>query len=332
MKIFSNFVALYRTAELSTIKPKSNSKIVYHIPVLLQESLEGLNINPEGVYVDVTFGGGGHSTAILERLSSKGRLIAFDQDPDAHLNAPKKTVSDKRFTLIHNNFRFLAPCLRAAGVDKVDGILADLGVSSHHFDTPQRGFSFRFEDEELDMRMNQDGGGVSAKNVVNEYELERLATILGRYGECDKPYKLAKLIEAARPMASCGELCQAVDKAIPQKERSKRLSQIFQALRIEVNGEMLALEMMLTQSLSVLAQGGRLSVISYHSLEDRLVKNFLRSGNLSGELQQDFYGRSLSPFKTISRKAIAPTPTEIELNSRARSAKLRVGELLHTNP
>ncbi len=304
--------------------------MVYHTPVLLEESLAGLAINPEGVYVDVTFGGGGHSTAILERLGKGGRLIAFDQDPDAHLNAPKKTINDKRFTLIHNNFRFMAPCLRAAGVGRVDGILADLGVSSHHFDTPQRGFSFRFEDEELDMRMNQRGGGLTAKDVVNGYELEQLATILGRYGECDKPFKLAKQMEAARPITSCGELCEAVENAIPQKERAKRLSQIFQALRIEVNGEMLALEMMLTQSLSVLKEGGRLSVISYHSLEDRLVKNFLRAGNFSGQLQQDFYGRSLSPFKTISRKAITPTNTEINENSRARSAKLRVGELLHT--
>ncbi len=295
---------------------------MYHIPVLLEESLSGLNINPDGTYVDVTFGGGGHSRAILDRLSKRGRLIAFDQDKDALENAPK----DKRFTLIHNNFRFLAPCLRAAGFDKVDGILGDLGVSSHHFDTPERGFSFRFGDEPLDMRMNQNGV-LSAKEVVNDYEIERLAVILGRYGELNKPFKLAKLIEAARPMVSCAELCAAVEAAIPNNARTKTLSKLFQAIRIEVNGEMLALEMMLEGAKSVLSSGGRLSIISYHSLEDRLVKNFMRSGNFTGEVQQDFFGKTLSPFNLISRKAIAPSAEEQAQNSRSRSAKLRVAEL-----
>lgn len=291
---------------------------MYHKAVLLDRSIDLLDINPKGTYVDVTFGGGGHSREILNRLGPQGRLISFDQDLDALNNK----IDDKRFTLVHNNFRFLRPCLRAMGVNEVDGVLADLGVSSHHFDTPERGFSFRFEEQPLDMRMNQTSS-LTAANVVNEYELEALATILGRYGEVDKPFRVAKFIEAARPIATTTELIAAVERTIPQNARTKNLSKIFQALRIEVNGEMLALEMMLKGALGSLKQGGVLSVISYHSLEDRMVKNFMRSGNFEGKVEQDFFGKNLSPFKLITRKAEEPTKEEVEANPRSRSAKLR---------
>lgn len=291
---------------------------MYHKAVLLERSVDLLDINPSGTYVDVTFGGGGHSREILSRLGSKGRLISFDQDLDALNNK----IDDKRFTLVHNNFRFLRPCLRAMGVNVVDGILADLGVSSHHFDTPERGFSFRFEEQPLDMRMNQ-SSSLTAANVVNGYELDALAVILGRYGEVDKPYKVAKFIEAARPILTTTELIAAVERTIPANARTKSLSKIFQALRIEVNGEMLALEMMLQGALGSLKAGGVLSVISYHSLEDRMVKNFMRSGNFEGKVEQDFFGKSLSPFRLIMRKAEEPTCEEVEVNPRSRSAKLR---------
>ncbi len=291
---------------------------MYHKAVLLDRSIELLDINPKGIYVDVTFGGGGHSREILSRLGSKGRLISFDQDLDALNNK----IDDKRFTLVHNNFRFIRPCLRAMGVEQVDGVLADLGVSSHHFDTPERGFSFRFDEQPLDMRMNQ-RSRLTAADVVNEYSLDALASILGRYGEVDKPYKVAKFIEAARPILTTSELIAAVERTIAPNARTKTLSKIFQALRIEVNGEMLALEMMLKGALESLAPGGIMSVISYHSLEDRMVKNFFRSGNFEGKVEQDFYGKSLSPFKLITRKAEEPTREEIEENPRSRSAKLR---------
>lgn len=296
---------------------------MYHTSVLLEQSVEALAIRPDGVYVDVTFGGGGHSRAILERLGPRGRLFAFDQDADALRNAP----SDKRFTLIHNNFRFIHNCLRAAGVDQVDGVLADLGVSSHHFDTPERGFSFRFEDQPLDMRMNQ-SAKVSALDVVNTYELERLAVVLGRYGEVDKPFRVAKMIEAARPIGTTTELIAAVERSIDRNSRTKMLSKIFQALRIEVNREIEALEMMLRGSLASLTVGGVLSVISYHSLEDRLVKNFMRSGNFEGAIEKDFYGRVVSPFEVITRKAVEPSAVEVESNPRARSAKLRAARVV----
>lgn len=291
---------------------------MYHKPVLLTESIDALNIDPAGTYIDVTFGGGGHSREILSRLSRKGRLISFDQDQDALLNA----IDDKRFTLIHNNFRFLAPCLRAAGVKGVDGVLADLGVSSHHFDTPERGFSFRFENQPLDMRMNQ-RSNIKAEDVVNNYEIEKLAVVLGRYGEVDKPFKVAKLIEQARPLSTTDELIAAVERAVPQNARTKTLSKIFQALRLEVNGEMLSLEMMLSGALSVLKPEGILSVISYHSLEDRMVKNFMRSGNFDGKIEKDFYGKILTPFELVNRKVIEPSKEEVEENPRSRSAKLR---------
>ncbi len=291
---------------------------MYHIPVLLHESIDALNIDPAGTYVDVTFGGGGHSREILNRLGKKGRLISFDQDLDALGNA----IDDKRFTLIHNNFRFIAPCLRAYGVEKVDGVLADLGVSSHHFDTPERGFSFRFENQPLDMRMNQ-RSTLKASDIVNEYPLEQLAVILGRYGEVDKPFRVAKMIEAARPIMTTDELIAAVERSYERNSRTKVLSKIFQALRLEVNGEMLSLEMMLSGALSSLREGGVLSVISYHSLEDRMVKNFMRSGNFEGRIEKDFYGKILTPFGLVNRKVIEPSSDEIEINSRSRSAKLR---------
>ncbi len=297
---------------------------MYHTSVLLEESLAGLDIKPDGTYVDVTFGGGGHSRAILERLGKGGRLISFDQDPDAHRNA----IDDKRFTLVHNNFRFLAPCLRAMGLEGVDGVLADLGVSSHHFDTPERGFSFRFDDQPLDMRMNQQGGGRTAADVVNDYELEPLAQLLGRYGDVDSPFRVAKMIIQARPLSSTTELIGAVERCAPKNVRTKALTKIFQALRIEVNSEMLALEMMLEGALRVLNSGGRLSVISYHSLEDRMTKNFMRSGNFNGTVEKDFYGRSLSPFGHKLPKVVVPTEMEIMENPRSRSAKLRVATKL----
>lgn len=291
------------------------------MPVLLKESVDLLEINPDGVYVDVTFGGGGHSREILSRLSRKGRLISFDQDTDALENAPK----DKRFTLVNNNFKFLRGCLRAMGVEYVDGVLGDLGVSSHHFDTPERGFSFRY-DARLDMRMNQ-SAALSAFEVVNEYEVDRLATIFGRYGELDKCYRIASAIEKSRevePIQTIEQLVQAVENCTPRGAESKFLAKLFQAIRIEVNGEMQALEMMLDQSLKVLRPGtGVLSVITYHSLEDRLVKNFMKTGNFEGKVEKDFFGRNLTPFELINRKVIEPSAQEITENSRARSAKLR---------
>jgi len=296
----------------------------YHIPVLLRESVDMLDIDPDGIYVDVTFGGGGHSREILSRLGRKGRLVAFDQDADAVANAP----DDKRFTLVASNFKFLRGWLRALGIDKVNGILADLGVSSHHFDTPERGFSFRY-DALLDMRMNQ-GGAVTAAHILNSYELERLAVIFGRYGELDKPFRIATAIDNRRkaaPIETIEELISAVENCTPRGGESKFRAKLFQALRIEVNAEMEALEMMLGQSLKVLKPEGRLSVITYHSLEDRMVKNFLRSGNFEGEIHKDFYGRSQAPFELITRKAVVPSPAEVADNPRARSAKLRCGTL-----
>lgn len=296
---------------------------MYHQSVLLTQSVDLLEINPKGTYVDVTFGGGGHSREILSRLSSHGQLIAFDQDRDALANAP----SDKRFTLIHNNFKYIHGCLRAAGIDKVDGVLADLGVSSHHFDTPERGFSFRFEGQKLDMRMNQQAEK-SAQNIVNEYPIEQLAQIFGRYGELESPFRLAKAIEAARPIQDIDALLECLQPMTPRGAEAKFRAKLFQALRLEVNGEIAALEMMLRGALCSLRVGGILSVISYHSLEDRLVKNFMRSGNFEGRAEKDFYGNSLSPFDIITRKAIEASPDEIADNSRARSAKLRAAKVL----
>jgi len=293
---------------------------VYHTSVLLKESIEMLDINPDGVFVDLTYGGGGHSAAILAGLGCDGRLFGFDQDPDARANA----LDDDRFALIESNFRFLRSQLRIRNIEQVDGILADLGVSSHHFDTPERGFSFRF-DAPLDMRMNS-RGGMTARDILNEYSEEELARIFGEYGEMDAPYKTAHCIAKARTLKSMeciSDLLLAIAPVTPRKDERKYLSKLFQALRIEVNGEIEALKMMLEQSLRTLKAGGRLVIISYHSLEDRLVKNFMRNGNFEGRVEKDFYGHTSAPFKLIVRKAVVPSEEEIELNPRSRSAKLR---------
>lgn len=298
----------------------------YHEPVLLSESVDLLDVKPDGVYVDVTFGGGGHSREILGRLGRKGRLVAFDQDRDALENAP----DDKRLIQVHNNFRFLRGCVRAAGFEQVDGVLADLGVSSHHFDTAGRGFSFRFEGP-LDMRMNQKGGGMTAADVVNQYADEQLAVIFGRYGELDKPYRIVRAIEKYKeqvgPVTMISDLLQAVEPVTPRGGESKFRAKLFQALRIEVNGEMQALEMMLTQAIRLLKPGGRLSVITYHSLEDRLVKNYIRAGNPEGVVVKDFYGNAEVSLRSVVKGGvILPSEQEVAENPRARSAKLRGAE------
>lgn len=297
---------------------------VYHVPVLFEESLDGLDIRPDGVYVDLTFGGGGHSRGILQRLGPQGRLYAFDQDRDARANLPE----DSRLTFVESNFRFMHTWLRYLGVERVDGILADLGVSSHHFDTQQRGFSFRY-DAPLDMRMNQ-RAQLTAADVVNNYEHVRLTAILRDYGELDSPHRITQYIERSRsvnPIGTINELIEAVAPVTPRGGESKFLAKLFQAIRIEVNGEMEALKMMLEQTVRTLAPGGRLVVITYHSLEDRLVKNFMRSGNFEGKAEQDFYGRVLTSFRVLTRKAVVPDADEIERNPRSRSAKLRIAEL-----
>ncbi|MCD7970719.1 MAG: 16S rRNA (cytosine(1402)-N(4))-methyltransferase RsmH [Alistipes sp.] len=295
----------------------------YHIPVLASESVELLDVRPGGTYADLTFGGGGHSGLILQRLGPGGRLFAFDQDPDAAANAPH----DGRLGFIAGNFRFMRGLLRERGVESLDGVLADLGVSSHHFDTPHRGFSFRF-DAPLDMRMNPQGK-LTAATVLNSYPEERLGRIFAEYGELERSYRLAGIIARSReqkPFESIGELTAAVEPLVPKQARTKYLSKLFQALRIEVNGEIEALKMALEQSLKMLVPGGRLVVISYHSLEDRLVKNFMRSGNFEGEIEKDFYGRAVSPWKLLTRKSVVPSREEIESNPRARSARLRAAE------
>lgn len=297
----------------------------YHIPALLDAAIDGLDIKPEGIYVDATFGGGGHSRAILARLESKGHLYSFDQDIDAQANA---FSDDTRFTFVYSNFRYLPNFLRYYGVEKADGILADLGVSFHHFDDASRGFSFR-ADAPLDMRMNRQAGRTAA-DIVAEADRRELIRILGTYGDLKHPAPVADAIIAARtsaPVDTTGRLLEAVGRAVSPRQEKKELAQIFQALRIEVNGEMRALEDFLMSTMKVLRPGGRLAVITYHSLEDRMVKNFMRSGNLSGEAEKDFFGKVLSPWRLITRSPITPTPEEIEANPRSRSAKLRVAEL-----
>ena len=297
----------------------------YHTPVLLEEAIELLDIKADGVYADLTFGGGGHSRRILESLGENGRLYSFDQDSDTKANAP----DDSRFNYVESNFRFLRSALRLRGVTEVDGILADLGVSSHHFDALPRGFSFRGE-APLDMRMNQRGGETAA-DVVNNRTEEQLATILSQYGELDTTWKIAACIARARavkPITPTAELVAAVVRCTPKKDESKFLTKLFQALRIEVNGEMEALKMALEQSLKVLKPGGRLVVISYHSLEDRIVKNFIRSGNTEGKIEKDFFGRSTTPWNIVTRKAVVPSDREIVENPRSRSAKMRAAEKL----
>ena len=295
----------------------------YHIPVLLEEAIAEMAIRPDGTYCDLTFGGGGHSRHILSQLGEKGQLYSFDQDRDTLQNAP----DDERFHYVESNFRFLRGALRLRGVTEVDGILADLGVSSHHFDELGRGFSFR-GDAPLDMRMNQRGGRTAA-DVVNSYDAEQLGRILREYGELDTTWKIASCIVRERekaPITTTAQLVEAVAPCTPKRDEKKFLTKLFQALRIEVNGEMEALKMALEQSLKVLRPGGRLVVISYHSLEDRLVKNFMRSGNFDGKVEQDFFGRATAPFEVITRKAIVPSADEVERNPRSRSAKMRVAE------
>ena len=295
----------------------------YHNPVLLKESVDALVLNPDGVYADATFGGGGHSREILGRLSPKGRLIAFDRDADASGNAPE----DTRFKLIHNNFRFIHNYALIEAPDGLDGVLADLGVSSHQFDTAERGFSFRF-DGPLDMRMNVQGAKTAA-DIVNSYTQEELERIFKIYGEVDNARKLALLIVAARSQAqilSTGDLGNAIAGALPSFAEHKYLAKVYQALRIEVNDEMRSLEKFLPGAAKSLKKGGRLSVITYHSLEDRMVKNFIRSGNTEGNESKDIYGNSSAPLKAVNRKPILPEETEIEGNTRARSAKLRIAE------
>lgn len=295
----------------------------YHNPVLLKESVDALAIKPDGVYVDVTFGGGGHSREILSRLGDEGRLYAFDQDPDAHENA----IDDERFTLIPQNFRYLQRFLRFYGAKKVDGVLGDFGVSSHQFDEADRGFSTRF-DAKLDMRMDQ-SAAVSAWNIVNEFSQEDIANILFQYGELRNGRAMAKVIVAARqekPINTSFDLKEVLAQFLPKAKEHKILAQIFQALRIEVNEELEVLKEFLTQIPDVLTEDGRLSVISYHSLEDRLVKRFIQNGLFEGEPEKDFYGNVSVPMQKVG-KLILPTQEEIKLNNRARSAKLRIAKL-----
>lgn len=295
----------------------------YHIPALLDETLEGLAIKPEGTYVDVTFGGGGHSKAILSRLGKNGRLIAFDQDEDVLANVP----DDVRFTFVRSNFRYLKNFLRYHGVEQVDGILADLGVSSHHFDEAERGFSFRF-DGELDMRMNK-RAALTAAEVLNTYPAERLADIFYMYGELKNARWIAATVVQAResePFARIAPFVEVMKPFCGKDKEKKDLARVFQALRIEVNHELDVLKSLLEQSVAVLKPGGRLAVLTYHSLEDRLVKNFMRSGNMEGRLEKDFYGNVRAPLKVVNNKVIVATEEEVERNPRARSAKLRVAE------
>lgn len=295
---------------------------MYHNPVLLNECIAGLDINPAGVYVDVTFGGGGHSKAILQHLTT-GHLYAFDQDEDAANNA----FEDPRFTFIQQNFRFLKNFMQLYRVTQLDGILADLGVSSHQFDTPEKGFSTRF-DGRLDMRMCQ-GSAVDAATVVNTYDMEALLRVMKTYGELQNAYNIVMEIMRARevsPITSTAELREVVQGCLPRGKENKTLAQIFQALRIEVNSELEVLSVLLSQCAELLRPGGRLVVMSYHSLEDRLVKNYMKTGNLEGKEEKDFFGNSLSPYKLITRKPIVPTDEEVAVNNRARSARLRIAE------
>ena len=296
---------------------------IYHIPALLEECMSGLAIKPQGIYADVTFGGGGHSRAIMQRLGPDGRLYSFDQDLDAYANR----IDDPRFTFVHSNFAFLRNFLRYYGVEYVDGIMADLGVSFHHFDEKDRGFSFRAEGR-LDMRMNQDAKR-DASWIVANYTEEQLADVLYLYGELRNARKMAHAIVSARAkntIETTGDLLGVVKPFIKPSAEKKELAQVFQALRIEVNDEIAVLKRLLQSSLKVLKPGGRLVVLTYHSLEDRLVKNFMKSGNVEGKVEKDFFGRVNTPFKLINNKVILPTEEEIERNPRSRSAKLRIAE------
>ncbi len=295
----------------------------YHIPVLLHDAVEMLVQDTAGVYVDVTFGGGGHSLEVLKCLGQEGKLVAFDQDRDAQDNL----VQDSRFEFVPQNFSFVKNNLRMLGLLPVDGLLADLGVSSHQFDTAERGFSFRFE-AKLDMRMDRDAA-LSAARVVNEYEEEELAKVFWLYGELKNSRKLARVIVQSRTekrIQTVGELKEVIAGLVPEVKQKKFLAQVFQALRIEVNDEMEVLRLLLEQLPDVIKEGGRVVFITYHSLEDRMVKNFIKAGNIAGELNKDFYGNVLRPFKEVNRKPIIPSEDEIERNPRSRSAKMRVAE------
>lgn len=296
---------------------------VYHVPVLLKETVDGLNINPEGVYIDVTFGGGGHSREILRRLSPSGRLFSFDQDADAERNVP----DDERLTFVRSNFRYLKNWMRYYDIPQVDGILADLGVSSHHFDDRSRGFSFRFEGA-LDMRMNKRASRTAA-DIVNDYSEEQLASLFYLYGELKQSRKLAFLLVKARArgrLETVEEFLEVVKPVFPRDREKKELAKAFQALRIEVNQEMDALKEMLMAASEILAPGGRLSVLTYHSLEDRMVKNIIKTGNVEGKVEQDFFGRINCPFRAVNNKVIVADEKEQQENPRSRSAKLRIAE------
>lgn len=303
-------------------------KEIYHIPALLTESIDALNINACGSYVDATFGGGGHSRAILQRLGPAGHLYGFDRDLDALRNAP----DDSRFTFVHSDYRFIPNFLHYYGCDKADSILADLGVSFHHFDSGERGFSFR-EDAPLDMRMNRKGERTAAQ-IIADASPEKLESIFRAYTDLKRPRLLANAIVKARsasPILTTSQLTDALTPALNPKNLKKDLAQAFQALRIETNDELHSLQRLLLNSLSVLKPGGRFAIITYHSIEDRMVKNFFRSGNLEGKVEQDFYGRVLTPWKQITRNPVVPSAEEIERNPRSRSAKLRVAELIDDN-
>ena len=296
----------------------------YHIPVLLKESVDGLQISPEGIYVDVTFGGGGHSREILSRLGSKGHLYSFDQDADAEQNIP---ADEQKFTFVRSNFRYLRNWMRYYGVEGIDGLLADLGVSSHHFDDESRGVSFRF-DAPLDMRMNE-RDGLTAADVCNRYSEEELARLFWLYGELKNGRRLANTIVKGRadhPIATVNDLITLVRPLIGANREKKDMAKVFQALRIEVNHEMEALHEMLDAAISCLKPSGRLVVLTYHSLEDRMVKNYMRSGNAEGKVEEDFFGNRLSPLRPVNNKVIVPDADEQERNPRSRSAKLRIAE------
>ncbi|MBF1061316.1 MAG: 16S rRNA (cytosine(1402)-N(4))-methyltransferase RsmH [Prevotellaceae bacterium] len=320
----------------------ANTPEVYHVPVLLKESVDGLNIKPGGIYVDVTFGGGGHSREILSRIGTKGHLFSFDQDADAENNIfesedndinntdtqkARRFVDDSRFTFVRSNFRYLKNWMQYYGIEHIDGLLADLGVSSHHFDDESRGFSFRF-DAPLDMRMNKRAGKTAAE-IINEYDEEQLADLFYLYGELKNSRRIAATLVAARKqafIATTSHFIRAVEPLFSREREKKDMAKLFQALRIEVNHEMTALKEMLTSATALLTHRGRLSIITYHSLEDRIVKNVMKTGNIEGKVNQDFFGRIESPYKLINNKVITPSEDELSINSRSRSAKLRIAE------
>ena len=301
---------------------------VYHIPVLLKETVDGLNIKPDGTYIDLTFGGGGHSKEILSRLDKGGHLYSFDQDLDAQKNAlPLEETYGNKFTFVRSNFRFLKNWMQYYGVEQIDGILADLGVSSHHLDEGERGFSFRYE-AKLDMRMNQTAK-LKASDILENYSEEQLADVFYLYGELKNSRKLASVIVKARAtkeMETTGQLAEILRPLLGYDREKKDLARVFQALRIEVNGEMTALRQMLTSAVEILSPGGRLSVLTYHSLEDRMVKNIIKTGNIEGKIETNLFGQSKSPLKAINKSVITASPEEIQANPRSRSAKLRIGE------